>query len=79
MKCLIRFVGEADFVHNCATTIGAAFGSPIFTVDGVLVGICFDNRGAVRAYKVQSIKQHVLKIQTQIKSKVQYFGISCNQ
>lgn len=79
MKCLIRFVGEADFLHNCATSLGAAFVSPVFTVDGVLVGICFDNRGAVRAYKVQSIKQHVLKIQTQLNSKVQYFGISCNQ
>lgn len=65
----VRFVGEADFLHNCATSIGAAFGSPVFTVDGVLVGICFDNRGAVRAYKVQSIKQHVLKIQTQLNSK----------
>jgi hypothetical protein len=47
----------------------ASFGSPVFTVDGLLVGICFDNRGAVRAYKVQSIIQHVQKIQTQIKSK----------
>jgi hypothetical protein len=57
----------------------ASFGSPVFTVDGLLVGICFDNRGAVRAYKVQSIIQHVQKIQTQIKSKVQYFEIFCNQ